>query len=442
EMVVTALPALGNLIWDNEPVALVLKPTIAHVPLEQPEFDWHSSPDIAIGDEPLLTITLRDVSIDFYSWIEETYSRFLSTTFDLSLGVDLYVRGGELTPIIRNPEVSDVRAYNNDLLPMDDKSLRNTIGGLIELAMGFLPAMDPIAIPEFEGFVLDLPDGGVTHVAESGEDFLTLYANLLIAEGDGGGERDVYPAAVDTSAVVLEAVNPRVDLLKGTAAMFSECDGQPSFKIDMSAVSPAESGLPMEYRWRLNSGAWSRWSKKETEQIRSRQFIFQGRHLLEVQARLSGRPETVDPTPARVELIVDGVPPEVKTDWKDHESIDVALRDAVSPVEDLAVSVRRTHLDGTRSDWSPVDGAEHIEIEAGSPDLSAVEIKVLDEAGNATVETFEIRGRVPVPDDSSSCMSCATVGSQSGHGPMVSALLALLLAALLVLRKKNHSERS
>jgi hypothetical protein len=439
QLLVAALPPLENLVWDTAPVALVLRPTVSSFSVARPEFDAMDSPDIEVSDKPLLNVILRDVSIDFYIWTQETYSKFLTATFDLALGVDLLVRGGTITPIIRSPEVNDVRAYNNDLLQMEDEALRNTIKGLIELAMGFVPALDPIAVPEIEMFMLDLPDGAATHVQESGEDFLALYANLAVAPAEPPPPSP-FPAEVETSLKLVESFNPKIDLSIGTAAMFSECDGRPTFVVAMSAVSPSEQDHCMEYRWRLNGGPWSRWSKNDTERIESYQFVFQGRHFLEVQARVWGAAETEDATPASLELVVDGIPPQIAAELKHDRTLAVSVSDLVSPPDRIAVEVRRTYHDGSSSGWQAADGDGEISIV--DPRLMSVDIRAMDEVGNTSTETFEIRGRLPAPDpDASGCMDCAAAGSRSDGGLGAVLLILGLAGAVIVARMRRRTRR-
>jgi hypothetical protein len=437
ETLVMAMPHIETLVWDPAPVVLVLRPTISSFSVARPELDAMDSPDIEVSDSPLLKVFMRDVSIDFYLWTEETYSRFLTATFDFSLGIDLFVKGGTITPILRNPEVSDVRAYNNDLLPFEDQALRNIIKGLVELAMGFVPGIDPIELPEIDMFRLSLPDGAAAHVRESGEDFLALYANLASAAA-APPPPPASPIEVDTSVALVGGFNPVVDLERGTAAMYDDPGGRPSFVVALSAHSPSILDRPVEYRTRLNGGPWSRWCRSETATIESYEFIFQGRHRLEAQARIVGEPETEDGSPASMELLVDGVPPWISGSISGTETLEVTVRDMVSRPEKITVSAMGTLSDGTASRLESTHGGASIDI--GDPRLVSVEVRAVDEAGNESSRSFEIRGRPPVPEDTgSACMGCAAVGSRGDAGP--GAAMALISFAVLVILLSRSTRR-
>jgi len=192
-------------------------------------------------------------------------------------------------------------------------------------------------------------------------------------------------------------------------------------------------GRAYEYRWRVDGSWWSDWSRDETALVSRRSFVFQGWHVLEVQARQAGRPETADPTPATLDLLVDGLGPEVEVAGEDG-GVQIEATDLVSPPEMLEV----TWSPAGRDDWRPVGrplGIDAAEVE-GETDI---DIRVVDEAGNATTETFSIRGKPPLPDDTSTCGTCASIGSGRGErtGVIVAIAIALVGLGLGVRRRQR-----
>jgi MYXO-CTERM domain-containing protein len=426
-----AAPSLDNVVWDNQPLAIVLKPEVAYYASTDVETDRLNSPDVFLANDPAMQIQLNNVTLDFYAWVEETYSRFETVTLDLILGVDLEVHDNMLTPVIRDPVVQDVRVTNSDLLEDDPDSLRVLFGGVIELAMGFLPPLDPIEIPEIEGIVLEIPDGGVGHVEQDGEDFLALYAQLDLAPPSPPPPADAAPAPVETEVEVVEAYVPPVDEHRGTAAQFAACD-RPEFKVRFSATGGGRSGRPYEYRYRVDGAWWSEWTRNETAIVSRRAFVFQGAHTLEVQARVAGLWHTEDPTPAAAELLVDGLAPTLRLE-RVPEGLAVHARDLVTEVEDLEVSFRVG--DGPWYGLEPPFVVDASRLSGGHGD---VEIEVVDEAGNVTYGEYGIRGRPPGTDDTSSCGSCAVTG-EGGDVPVL--VLVLALVALLVSRRRRRARR-
>lgn len=417
-----AAPSLDNVAWGSQPMAMALKPEVSYYGDLRVELDRLSSPDVFIEDDPLLQIQLNNVTIDMFAWVEETYSRFETVTMDLTVGVGLEIRDNLITPVLRDPVVRDVRVTNKDLLEDDTAMLETLFGGVIELAMGFIPPFDPIEIPELEGFVLVVPDGGVAHVADGGEDFLALYAQLDFAPDGGGGSPG---AGVDTDVEILESRIPPVDEQMGTAAQFARCE-RPTFHVRFDAAGGPEDGRPYEYRYRVDGSWWSEWSRNRTALISRRAFVFQGRHDLEVQARVAGDHRTEDPTPATATLLVDGLGPDIRFE-RVRDMLEVGVTDLVSPEESLRVAWR---LAGDEA-WQHLEPPFQVDLSALGLEDAVVQIEVVDEAGNVAYGEYAIRGRPPGTDDTSSCASCALAG-EGGRGPLAG--LALVLLALAGLR--------
>jgi len=423
-----AAPSLDNVVWGAQPMAMSIQPEIGYTAAPSVELDRLSSPEIMIEDSPLLQIQLNNVKLDLYAWVEETYSRFETVTMDLTIGIGLDVRGNLIYPVLQSPVVRDVRVSNSDLLEDDTETLETLFGGVVELAMGFVPPFDPVEIPELSGIILDVPDGGLTHVSDTGEDFLALYAQLGFPPDGGGGSPH---ATADTAVEILEARVPVVDEEIGTAAQWSACE-RPEFEVAFGASGGPADGHPYEYRYRVDGSWWSDWSRDETAVVSRRAFVFQGWHDLEVQARVSGDPESVDPTPARARLLVDGLGPSVAFELT-GDALDVRASDLVTPEESLGVRWRER----SGGEWIDLEHPFSINVGRLRGDV-VVEVEATDEAGNVTRSDYAIRGRVPGTDDTSSCGSCTVPGSGTGgHLLALLAAVGLLLAIHLGTRRRG-----
>jgi len=323
--------------------------------------------------------------------------------------------------VLRDPVVHDVRVTNVDLLEDDTEMLETLFGGIIELAMGFLPPLDPIEIPELSGFVLEVPDGGLAHVSDAGEDFLTMYALLDFAPDGGGGSPG---PSVETAVEILESSVPPVDEAIGTAAQYARCE-KPTFLARFTASGGESDGRPYEYRYRVDGSWWSDWSRNQTARISRRAFVFQGRHDLEVQARVSGDWRSEDQTPAVVELLVDGLGPDVSFE-RSRNVLDVKVSDLVSSAESIDVFYQITGSDA----WQRLEPPHSIDLSGLGDEDAVIEIEAVDEAGNVTHGEYSIRGRPPGTDDPSACGSCALTG-EGGRLPLPGLVLVLLALAAL-----------
>jgi hypothetical protein len=243
---------------------------------------------------------------------------------------------------------------------------------------------------------------------------------LDFAPSGGGGSPG---PSVETAVEIVESFVPAVDEAAGTAAQYARCE-RPEFLVRFSALGD-DPGRPYEYRYRVDGSWWSEWSRNETARISRRSFVFQGRHDLEVQARIAGDWRSEDPTPAAVELLVDGLGPDV-TFQRSREMLDVHVSDLVSPVESIDVFYRVAGSDA----WQRLEAPHAVDLTGlGDEDL-VIEIEAVDEAGNVTHGEYSIRGRPPGTDDTSSCGSCALTG-EGGRLPLVGLVLVLLALAVI-----------
>ena len=404
-----AIRSLGALSFPemSAPIGISLRP--------------QAPPDFTVGDpdmgEPLLDIILP-LEVDFYVWSSERYVRFMTYAANLGIALDLEVEDGAITPVIGDITADGAEVKNAELLTEDPAMLAETITSLLSTVAGmFTGGIDPIELPDIMGIGLDLPPGGIGAVEEGGERFLGIWANLVAA---GAAP---LTGTVETQASV-------VDLALDEHAMALETwkDGAlPRLVVQAQAAGPNE--VEYEYAYRLNRTQWSAWQSDSRIVIDDEEaLLFQGRHALEVKARVVGEHASADPTPVQLEVLVDILPPELDVNRLEAGGTLLRAFDVVTEPGILETRFRRDG--GEWGAWQTLP-AEGLHLE-GDPDL--LEVEVRDEAGNVgAYEGAIIRGR---PDSSaSSGCDCAVVGEPSDNVP--AALLGLGVLGFFLTRRRR-----
>ncbi len=142
----------------NAPVAIALRPQTP------PTFEVGAGD----GTEPLLTVALDGVQVDFYVWSTERYIRFMTYAADLSIPINLTVTDGEIVPEIVEVGASNSVVTNSELLSEDPMLLASLIETVIsEFASMATGGLSPFALPDLMGLALEVPDGGVTGVDDA-----------------------------------------------------------------------------------------------------------------------------------------------------------------------------------------------------------------------------------------------------------------------------------
>jgi MYXO-CTERM domain-containing protein len=228
----------------------------------------------------------------------ERYVKILTVQMDLVVGLRLDASAGQIVPAVASIVAENVNVTDAEIVGPPG-NINELFTDLMDLIAGMIPPFEPIALPEFSGFVLEVPDGGIMHVASGGEDFLALFANLALAPTPPGPH-------LDTSARLTSLRSPADDLAGPPPGRLR--DLVPTALVDASAVRPTASPRQTDYRWRVDGGAWSSWTRDPRLVVRSPFLLFAGDHVVEVQSRLADDDSTIDPAPARVPVHIDGVP--------------------------------------------------------------------------------------------------------------------------------------
>ena len=325
------VPSLANITSDRRaPVAIALRP--------------QQAPVFTLGAggmaDPLLKIGLSDLRVDFYGFIEERFVRLFTLGLDLNVGLDLTVTMDDmgrpaLQPVLTGIDQGSVtaRATNTDLLQEEPRALAGGLVGLIDLAIGQVTgAIGAVPLPEIQGFSIEGLQ--IERVQTNQDDFFAIFGTLARAQGnpppapapDGLGGR-ARRAAVATSARIVDIDVPPAEVIRAAAIAGTMEPGS------VPTVTLEVSGSGIEWSYRVDGGAWSPWRREARSTLVAPAFLLQGRHDLDVRARMIDEWSTEDPTPARFEIVIDSVGPLVTVEHETDRLQVVAVDDVSDPGE-------------------------------------------------------------------------------------------------------------
>jgi hypothetical protein len=413
-LVSALIRSLNSLAFPAEdaPIAIALRP-------QQP-------PDFEIGTasgDPLLTVTLPELQLDFYVWSTERYVRFMTYQADLEIGINLVAEGGQLVPQIVGIVPSNSVVTNSELLSENPEVVAGTLESIItSFADMFASGISGFDLPAIMGFNLVVPAGGITGVDSDGETFLGIFANLELA----GAAPVVAP--VETSLEVSDLVLDRESM-----SLESWDRGERNTVwLHFDAEGPA--GVEYEYSYRIDGTHWRPWTRERRVQIDDEILLLQARHTIEARARVAGEYATTDLTPASVDVLVDILAPTLEVEptaagWT------IRGRDVVSGRDALEARFRLPG--GEWTEWTHlVDGGLDVTADLASlPSGDAFGVELRDEAGNVSTSTLPIIRGIADPSASGSC-ACRAAGPRWPGA--LSSLLTLAVAGLLAARARSR----
>lgn len=358
-------------------------------------------------DEPLVKIKAKDFTADVYVLADERYIRLFTIVGDLEVPALLFPDSdGMLQPILGDltSALTNIKIENNDLVTEDPDSLKQLFPTLIGLAATFLSGgFEPIALPAIQGMELQLDSGSITSVENN--EVLAIFAKLAIVQTTSGTIQTGGGSA-DTEASVDQLVVPPTEAFKLGPGFDPE--GGPAVTLALGAkVPPAMAGRAVEYSYRVDGGFFHPWSSSSRIVVQDPLFWLQGRHTIEVMARVQGEPATIDPTPARVSVMIDTVAPRVR----------------LVPTES-GVRAEIHDVDRVELSWSVNNGAFgpfgdrlHVEVPPGTP----VAVRARDASGHLAQATL-VAGVAAEVEESG---GCTVAGPRAGLAGLAG-LLALL----------------
>lgn len=395
--------------WALYPAALRLTPT--------------AEPVISIGSgevtpgsgtptlvEPLIRIVLDDVQVDFTALIEERWVHLLTVQADLTLDLGAAVTPANEVELVLGDlgqAVSDVRVSRSEILAESPQELADAIPALIQLALpqltGNLPTI-PLPGPEaLGGFELQVL--GVRGVPGSTPSYfpnLAVYADLDFFPALAGN----LTAQAETEARVAEVRMPALASMRAPG-------GAAATEVVLALGGTALPGQALEHQVRVDGGLWSPFFTAPQVSLPRAAFSVPGHHQIEVRARAAGEYRTLDPTPVRLDVVVDPEPPQVDVRvGHDGESVLVRAVDRVSR-ERLAYAVE---VAGVAARVVP-DDAGRVAVPALMDPTAAVSVVVTDEQGLSTRVVVREAGAWVVPEvevtEAGGCR-CAAPGGGAG----------------------------
>lgn len=427
----TFLPSLGVLTDGADvPLLIAIRPRTA--------------PDIVIGkgttkttpdgkvvpDDPLITVKMDSLQLDFYAFLEERYTRLFSLTSDvrLPLALEFNPTTNTVTPALGSLDtlLTNVVASNSKMLSENPQDLADLIGSLIGMIQPLLgDALSPIELPEMEGFKLIIPAGGARGVNKfpvgDGYEHLVLYADLEMAP----------PVTTQMISTVQSRARLVESFVPSKAELFGAERRDAVAVIDVEALSATRTDLQgYEHSWRLNGGLWSPWHRNSRIEVRSPVLRLQGRHLIEVRSREIDQPATTSLTPAAIPFAVDYEPPTVRLEYdREADRVVTVATDRVTDDEKLTYAYRVAG--GHWSSFGPKSEFRLVQL----GDEPSLEVKVRDPAGNEAWAVYGTGGD-QVAWRPGATSASATEASSGGCAQTVPSMAALL-GLVAVLRRRR-----
>ncbi len=422
------LPSLDQLThkdrydWAVYPVAISLFPS------SEPEVKIgsgqimgdQSSPELV---DPLLELRFPDMQLNFQAMIEDRWVHLMSVQLDMALGFGAMVTPnneillviGDLGMTVQNVDVS-----NAEILAESEMELEESIPALLGLAApqltGAIPAVPLPGAAELGGF--DLNVLGVRGVSQGG-DFpnLAIYADL----GFDPSQVPNLSFAAQTVATLEQVELPEMGAMSVTGP--GEVNA-PTVVLNLGD----ERSEDLEYQIRINNGLWSAFFSTNELRLQRPEFAVQGLHTIEVRSRKKGAYRTLDPTPVKLEVMIDPAPPKLRAELTEG-GLNVWAFDAVSEKVELTAS-----LNGVMRDLEPDERGFVAMPEA--VDAKELIIFATDEAQNTSRQRLraepEAQAEPSANSEASGCTCAAPKSRVGGWGAL--GLIAMALG--LVLRRR------
>lgn len=298
------LPSLGLVTGDRAvPMNVLFRPTQAPYLRVGRNTTKVNADGSITPDDPLLTLTFKQLEVDFYALVDERQVRLFTLQADLQLplGIRTFAEPNTdtLQPVLGGLEtlLTNVSALSpdggpygqSDLLAEDPGALKDLLGAVVRLAQPLLAGViKPMVLPTMLGlrFAVEGVAGGVpmTDLANGGYHHLALWANVNEC-GSSCATRTVRTEARAASA----------------RAPASLEEGRPP-ALELELFSQARSA---EFSYRVDGSLWSPWIGNVSRlTIRDPLFLLPGHHLVEVTSREAGDDRTMDREPAAVDFAV------------------------------------------------------------------------------------------------------------------------------------------
>jgi hypothetical protein len=366
--------SLGDLTHgDNVPVKMSIRPQYPPV-IALGEGTFNADGTIL---DPLMKLSMQDFAIELMALVDERYVRVLTIHSDVVLPLSLRMNASSQIEIVMGDvkaAFTNVRVTDTGMLSDSPEDIAAALPDVLGVALPMLasafPAIDVPAVAcsadATKAIKLTIPDGGITSV--DNKRFLGIFLNLGFgpAAAQFRARATAEVTALDVPPTEAFAVGRTFDPRRAPAA---------TVRFGGFGLDGGPAGL--EWTYRLDGGFWSPYLRKPEIRLAGGALWLQGRHEVEVRARLRGVPESESES-VFVEILVDSVAPKLAIE-RNGAVVKFVASDLVSPPSRLQYSWRVAGEEF--SAWSSVAEAT---VLGGKP----VEVRVRDEAGNVTVATI------------------------------------------------------
>lgn len=291
--------SLGNLARVNSPMAVGLRPqSPPQITLGKNTFMTDAMGNTTLV-EPLLDIRFTALEIDFFAAIDGQYIRTFTVVSDVQLPIGLQVTGmGELQPVLGEIDnaFTNISVKNNEAVTEDPAEMAALFPTLLNLVLPQLSgALPSFALPELGGLQLTVTDITAVPQVVGGADssYLAIFANLA---------PPMMARPVETHVALGDIVEADAAIAKNPRAW----RGAPASARPRVGLALGGDAASLEWSYRIDGGSWSPWATNAQPTLQSSLFWLPGTHRIEVRARERGRPETIDPTPAAIEVTLGG----------------------------------------------------------------------------------------------------------------------------------------
>jgi len=413
----------------SAPLALVIRPQ------EPPSVVVGKGTDLAA--DPLLKVTMNKLEIDFYVWSSDRFIRAFTASFDVVAPVNLDVTSAGLAPVLDKVELNNP-SLKNSLLREDEKKAAKSLASIVadQIGSALGGAINPIDLSSqlsSYGLSLNIPPSvagqgspGLTRLEKGTDRYLALFAGLALAP--------VKPGNIDTDTLdtSVEVSDKRVELAGLSLPTLSD-DNAPEIALKLGS-SGDDGSRALEWQYRLNGGLWHPWTSQRWLKVRAPSLSIQMKHTIEVRSRVVGQPQTMDPTPAVIQVRVDKTPPAVSFAKRvKNGSMDLSVDDVVS--ERPAVKVRWALDDAEFGEWTTASALDSVAVQGAKH----LRVQAVDEEGNvAETKHALINGKADASlgGAGSSC-GCRVAGAD-GSSPWYAALAVAGLGIALSLRRRRR----
>lgn len=274
--------------------------------------------------QPLLTLLLPELSVDFYALLDDRYARLFTLKMDLALPLALTFEGcDKVTPALGDVRmlISNISTDNSELLAEDPSVLADLIPAVIGLAEPALAgALQPFTLPALGP--LKLKVNGVKGVSNLSGTQTYLHLGLFASLVPQG-------SACAVAAPNLKAKLGAVSLPKAEEMRLA---GH-ALPLPKVALEVQATGLPgsVEYAYKIDQGLWSTFlpAPAGVLEVSHPALLLQGKHVISVRARLEEQPHGVS-SAIEVPVVIDWDPPELTlTPQRSTNRFAVAVRDVI-----------------------------------------------------------------------------------------------------------------